>query len=97
MNSYSATQFACEVVPEIHIDDNFLSEARSGDYCFVEDTALLPYEAGIERMIIFQWNRVYPADMYFDIPLLAHGWKCKETEEFTGNSHERITMEVYER
>ncbi len=97
MNHYSATQFDCKSTPEINVDDNFLLEAQAGEYCFVEDAALLPYEAWIEKVVIYQWNRVYPADMHFDIPLLERGWKCRKTEDFAGNSHERITMEVYEK
>ncbi len=97
MNHYSAAQFASSDVPEIQVEDEFLGKAQAGEYCFVEDAALLPYEERIESIVVFQWNRVYPADVHFDLPLLEQGWKCQRTEDFAGNSHERITMEVYKR
>ncbi len=97
MNPYSAAQFAADSLPDICVDDRFLQKAQPGEFCFVEDTPLGPYEAEIESITVYHWNRVYPADLYFDIPLQDHGWRCEETEEFTGTSHERITMEVYKR
>ncbi|MFR4122966.1 MAG: hypothetical protein ACLT0W_12285 [Clostridium sp.] len=46
-------------------------------------------------MILYKWNRVYPADQYFAMDL--SGWKLVETVEFPGSSHEKITEERYER
>ena len=97
MNHYSAQQFDGERVPEINIDESFISEAQAGEYAFVEGTSPQPYEAWIERVVLFKWNRTYPADTFFDLPLVEHGWRLKSTEYFIGNSHERITMEVYEK
>lgn len=97
MNHYSAAQFDGAERLELNVDDDFLQKAQAGEYCFVEDAALLPYEDQMESIVVYQWNRAYPADMRFDIPMAAHGWKCTKTEDFAGNSHERITMEVYKR
>ena len=97
MNHYSASQFADVENPSLNIDDSFLSEAQEGEYCFAEDTALKPYEQWIEKIILFKWNRVYPSDRSFDISLKNGGWKLRSREDFSGNSHEKITMEVYER
>ena len=77
------------------MDDDFLQEAVDGDYCFVEDTALKPYERWIEKIIVFRWNRAYPADQHFDIDLCGGNWKLSTSDDFAGHSHERITMEVY--
>ena len=49
----------------------------------------------IDECIIFKWNRVYPADQHLDIDI-SKMTKVQE-EEFVGFSHEKITMEVYER
>jgi hypothetical protein len=35
---------AIELAPQINVDDNFLNEAASGEYCFVEDLDVKPYE-----------------------------------------------------
>ena len=72
-----------------------MADIVDGDYCFVEDTALKSYERWIEKIIVFRWNRAYPADQSFDLDLCGGNWKLSESDEFAGYSHERITMEVY--
>lgn len=52
MNHYSASQFDTESIPNLNIDDAFLQEAAQGEYCFVEDAPLAPFEKWIERIII---------------------------------------------
>ena len=69
MNHYSAQQFDAESIQHLNVDDAFLQEAVRGDYCFVEDAALAPFERWIEKIIIFRWHRTYPADHHFDIDL----------------------------
>ena len=54
-----------------------------------------PYERQIKEITVFHWNRVYPADLTFPIDLTQ--WRLEQTVEFPGHSHEKITMEVYER
>lgn len=49
----------------------------------------------VDSVILYKWNRVYPADQYFAMDL--SGWKLVETVEFPGSSHEKITEERYER
>ena len=51
--------------------------------------------AGEKKLILFHWNRVYPADLHSTLDL--SGWNLTETEEFAGNSHEKITQERYVR
>ena len=55
------------------------------------------YKERIKKIILFKWNRIYPADMYFDIPLVENEWKLTYVDEFEGNSHEKITMEEWKR
>ena len=90
MDSYSASMFT----DRIHTADDFLEQAGCGDFCFVEDKAVLPYADRIEQIILFRWNRAYPADMYFDITLDSP-WKLQESHDFSGFSHDTITEEVY--
>lgn len=94
MNAYSARQFARDSAPNIRVSEAFLDEADAGEYCFVENLAVLPYEAKIEKIILYHWNRTYPGDFSFDIPLEEHGWKPIQTSDFPGSSHERITEEI---
>ena len=95
MSSYSAKQF--EQTASIHIDENFLSNAAPDDVCFVEDCAIAPFEGKITKIILYKWNRNYPADLYFDIPLAEHGWQLISTKDFAGSSHKKITEEVYKK
>ena len=95
MNAYSAKQFANLNVPQIRVDTLFLTKAAQGEYCFVEDIDVLPYEKQIDKVILYKWNRIYPADLYFSIPLQESGWKLVQTTEFAGSSHETITEEIY--
>lgn len=97
MNHYSASQFDTTDIPNLNIDDAFLQEATQGEYCFVEDASLAPYEKWIEKIIVFRWDRTYPADQYFDLPLGSAPWHLVESSEFMGHSHDLITMEVYQR
>lgn len=97
MNHYSAGQFDLSMAPQINADENFLSEAAAGEFCFVEIQPIGPYANWVEHVIIFRWNRDYPADTFFDIDVTGSNWNLCHQEEFQGNSHDRITMEVYRR
>ena len=50
-----------------------------------------------ERLVIYRWNRHYPADVRWNPDLSALGFSLVETTEFPGTSHEKITREVYEK
>ena len=49
----------------------------------------------IGEIYLYRWNRDYPAEVYFPVDLSV--WKCMETKEFAGSSHEKITRERYTR
>ena len=96
MNNYSAKLFA-DLDNMICVDEDFLGKSADGDYCFVENSDVLPYREKIEKVIIFRWNRHYPSDKKFPVDLLEDGFALTETFDFSGKSHEKITMEVYSR
>ncbi len=58
--------------------------------CFAER---LPLPAAPETLIIYRWDRVYPADEF--LPYRLSEWKLCSSTELTGYSHERITKEIY--
>ena len=97
INDYSSLLFHEATSLNLRIDPDFLSKAGRDDYVFVENCPLLKFEDKIEKLFLFRWNRVYPRDFSFDIPLDAHGWKLTSVENFPGNSHEKITLEIYNR
>ena len=95
MNAYSLRQFKEETVQaDIRVSENFLFEAKDGEFCFAENIPVGAAESRAEKIILFRWNRTYPADIYFDVDL-SKGWFLAESEDFAGKSHEKITKEVY--
>ena len=91
MSPYSAKQFT--EGGNIITSGEPQALAKSGDTYFVED---LPYSLdSIDEIIIYRWNRLYPADKYFSIDLTENGYELYYTYEFEGSSHEKITEERY--
>ncbi len=75
--------------------EDFLERAEAGEWCFVEDRPLAPILQKIEALVLYRWNRVYPADVFLDVIPWEVGWRCICREEFPGHSHKLITKEVY--
>lgn len=94
MNEYSAKLFGEKEISIIS-DEGYLEKAEQGDFCFVEDKNLLPYENKIEKIIVYKWNRAYPSDFKLNINLSEYA--LQESVDFEGSSHEKITREVYVR
>lgn len=91
MNAYSAKQFA--PLPEnIRVAEDFPARAGDGDFCFFENVNPVPWLERAERIVLYRWNRHYPADRWFPQPL--PGRTVQRREDFPGASHETITKEV---
>ena len=97
MNHDSEKLFAGFYAPQLCADEQFLRRAGAGEYCFVENVCVSSVESEVEKILLYRWNRSYPADRYFDIPLLDHGWRLAGSTDFAGHSHAIITEEVYVR
>ncbi len=93
MNAYTAKQFAGLTAPQIQVSDDFLSQARTGDFCFAENTDPAPFAHQIEKLIVYRWNRLYPGDFHLTLPLAD--WRKIQSTDFPGFSHEKITEEIY--
>ena len=93
MNSYSRKLFGSETDGQFEVDEDFLNKAADGEFCYVETDGLAEYENKISKLVLYRWNRLYPADVYFEIDLSS--WTLASTTEFAGSSHERITKEVW--
>lgn len=89
---YSASLFSGTLT--VNASDDFLSGASDADYCFVENVHLFDYKNDIEELIVYKWNRDYPADLYFDIDY-AKEYQLRNSTDFVGTSHDKITKEVY--
>lgn len=97
MNTYSGKLFGDVEEKNIRISEDFLKEAEEEDFCFIEDIQIAGFENKIRTVILYQWNRRYPADRYFLLDLSDGSWELQRTEELKGSSHEKITKEVYDR
>lgn len=95
MNAYSAKLFY-KSLDSVITAEGFLARAPEDSCCFVENIPLKPYEDRLERLVVYCWNRVYPADVCLDIDL-SRGWELTDTKEFGGTSHETITRKIYEK
>ena len=91
IHPYSKTLFGDS--ERVVISDDPLTECEEGGVVFVENLPILPHKAKIERLVIYRWNRAYPADVYLDIPL--EGFRMISKSKFVGSSHDKITKEIY--
>ena len=103
MNEFSQKMFSKYGISDVVVSEDFLRTAESEDYCFVENCSIKSVsdrleqavESRIEAVIVYRWNRSYPADVYFERELIEN-WDLKEIKDFEGSSHESITREIYE-
>lgn len=91
VTAYSAKLF--NESDAVTVVDNPLKSAQDDDFCFIESN--IDSLSDIETLYIFNWNRHYPADTFFKFDLEKEGFKLISTEEFAGSSHERITLNIY--
>ena len=61
---------------------------------FLEDFPLLPALAQAQKIIVYRFDRTYPADVRVQIP---QDFSLTEKLKFAGFSHDKITREVYQR
>ena len=93
MNEYSGKQF--EENEKIRITEDFLLSPDESDICFIENNKV-PIDE-VTELYLFNWNRDYPADTYFEFNPKELGFKRERKEDFVGSSHKKITLEVYRR
>lgn len=78
---------------ELTIAESPAAVAAMGQWCFVEDGSQNFAIEAIERLVVFRWDRVYPADVTF--PIDVSRLKLQSQTDFAGSSHEKITQEEY--
>jgi len=65
--------------------EDFPRRAGPGELCFFEDLDPALWLAEAEEVVLYHWNRTYPSDRRFPLPLA--GWTLARREEFPGSSH----------
>ena len=93
MNGYSARQFQEGLPSHVTVSEDFLALAGPNDFCFAENADLTPYQDKITGIILYHWNREYPADLHFSLDMTQ--FMLQTIADFPGSSHETITEEVY--
>ena len=93
LSLYSKQLFGDYVNLEVNQEFGF---AGKDDFCFVEDSEIVPYEDMVDEIILYKWNRKYPSDVTFPKKFLSE-FNMESSTDFPGNSHEKITEERYVR
>lgn len=92
ISAYSEPLFK-DIKVNYTVSSSPLLDAEDEAYCFIEDLPLSPLFDRVDEVILYHWNRYYPADVYFDASL--DGFTLVDTHEFVGSSHEKITKECW--
>ncbi|MDO5346037.1 MAG: ribonuclease Z [Lachnospiraceae bacterium] len=93
MEKYSYKLFLDFATVIIHVADN-MRGIQPDEYFFAENPITID-ENIIEKIVLYHWNRRYPADQYF--PINLEKWSLVGREDFIGKSHEKITKEIWEK
>ena len=75
--------------------ENLASIADSSGFYFAEIDDPEDLLGIADEVIVYRWNRTYPADRYFPMEILQDHWTLVRKNDFPGNSHPQITEEVY--
>lgn len=75
-----------------HIVTDF-ADVPTDAYIFAEEVVPASIMDAAEKIYVYRWNRRYPSFTKDRVDLA--GYQCYVENEFPGNSHEKITMEVY--
>lgn len=69
------------------------SALQSGQWFFCENVDLTSFADKIEKLVVYKWNRVYPADFKCNLDFSL--FNLKSEIEFEGNSHPVITKQTF--
>lgn len=72
--------------------EDLLTDAPDGAVCFIENLPLISVIDEVEEIILYKWNRVYPADRKTNIPFNRY-YVVRETS-FVGSSHDKISKVI---
>ena len=76
---------------------NPFESAGDDDFVFIENLELKNFVDKIDEITIYNWNRKYPFDFSLDVNPLEEGFHLHKKIDFKGNSHDKITKEIYEK
>lgn len=91
VTSFSEKLFS-DYLENVIVDDNPFDKEEN-KYIFSENLSLQQFATKIDKIIVYNWNRAYPCDFYCDIDF-SH-FQLVEEAELVGNSHEKITKQIF--
>lgn len=87
--------YSAKLLPAAQVYDGHLCE---DDVIFAETGEMIgECIHKVDMLIIYKWNRTYPADVYVPVSRIAAEWRLQSIFTLSGNSHDLITEEVYVR
>lgn len=93
MDPYAASQFS-PLPSNVLVDSQCIEKAGDQDLCFLESGDLSLAVSKADKLTIYRWDKVYPADRYLEDAAYSDFALCSSLE-FAGHSHGKITREVY--
>lgn len=81
----------------LRITETCVDDVLQDEVLFLEEAVSDHLLNNADKLILYHWNRAYPSDVRFPKETLSDRWKLESSVDFSGNSHERITREVYVR
>ena len=85
----------CDKTCQYEVVEAPCNVATKNDYCFIEDKKNILNKDDISEIVIYHWNRHYPADVWFDVDM--SDFNLISVSEFAGSSHDKITKEVWKK
>ena len=87
--------FSVDLIKHALLKKNFIEYLKEDDFCFIENIKLSDHKDKIDTVYVFKWNRSYPSDVKLDLDLSTY--HLSHSEDFAGNSHDNITLEVWKK
>lgn len=85
--------FSEKLISQAGID--YVLPPETAEDFFLENVPAEEVLSDCGKVVIYRWNRHYPADVRWEPDLPQRGFTLAETGDFPGKSHEKITREVY--
>lgn len=92
IRDYSEELFV-DYLDRVIIDNDLLDDIDGEQYCFIEDITLEGYVDRIDSVIMYNWNKRYPKDMWFEVDM--SNFEHTASVDIEGYSHEEITKDIY--
>lgn len=93
ISPYSERLFT-EIGANYELCEDFMN-CEENCVCFVEDKYSPDLLKKAEQIILYNWNRLYPADVHLDYQIILDNFKLTENLIFKGSSHNEIERERY--